>query len=123
MHLSILQSLLCVISGDLHVEVDQQEFNLGENATELDSGTILSFENGTFSIGTVLGNGVRVRMAANGTILTIVTAFSPSYQNFSIGLVGKWNGNIDDDFTLPNGTILPLEMSESEIFHKFGEAC
>ena len=105
------------------MEVDKQEFNPGENATELNSGAILSFENGTFSIGTALENGIRIRKAANGTLLTIVTALSPSYQNSSVGLVGKWNGNIDDDFTLPNGTVLPIDMSESDIFYKFGEEC
>ena len=40
-----------------------------------------------------------------------------------MGLTGKWNGNMDDDFTLPNGTVLPIDMSESDIFYKFGEQC
>ena len=105
------------------MEVDEQEFNPGENATVLISGAVLSFENGTFSIGTPLENGIRVRKAANGTLFTILTALSASYQNSSVGLVGKWNGNIDDDFALPNGTVLPIDMSETDIFHKFGEAC
>ena len=30
---------------------------------------------------------------------------------------------MEDDFTLPNGTALPIDLSESEIFHKFGEQC
>ena len=103
--------------------MNQQEFHPNENATALEGGVILSFVNGTFSIGTPLGNGIRIRRAANGSLLTIVTAFLPSYENTSFGLVGKWNGNVEDDFSLPNGTILPIDMSESEIFHKFGEEC
>ena len=105
------------------MEVNGSQFNPGENGTELDSGITLSLENGTFYIGTPLENGIRVRKAADSTLLTIVTALSASYQNSSVGLMGKWNGDIDDDFTLPNGTVLPIDMSESEIFHKFGEAC
>ena len=109
--------------GNLFVEVNEVEFLPNENAISLDDGVILSLVNGMFSIGTPLGNGIRVRKAANGSLLTIVTAFLPSYENSSFGLVGKWNGNIEDDFTLPNGTVLPIDMSESEIFHKFGEEC
>jgi hypothetical protein len=52
-----------------------------------------------------------------------VTAFLSSYENSSVGLAGKWNGNIEDDFTLPDGTVLPINMNDSEIFHNFGEAC
>ena len=37
--------------------------------------------------------------------------------------MGKWNGDMTDDFTLPNGTVLPIDMSEPDIFHKFGEQC
>ena len=66
---------------------------------------------------------MRINEAANGTFFTFVTAFLKSYENSSLGLAGKWNGIIEDDFTLPNGTVLPIDMSDSEIFHKFGEAC
>ena len=30
---------------------------------------------------------------------------------------------MEDDFTLPDGTVLPINMNDSEIFYKFGEAC
>jgi hypothetical protein len=52
-----------------------------------------------------------------------VAAFLSSYENSSLGLAGKWNGNMDDDFTIPDGTILPINMNDSEIFYQFGEAC
>ena len=66
---------------------------------------------------------MRLKPAANGSFLTILASFSPSYQNSALGLIGKWNGNMEDDFTLPNGTALPIDLSESEIFYKFGEQC
>ena len=91
--------------------------------TELASGALLSFENETLSIVTPLENGIRLRSAANGSFFTILTSFSPSYQNSTLGLIGKWNGDIEDDFTLPNGTVLPIDLSESEIFFQFGEQC
>ena len=98
------------------------DFNPGEEATTRESGITLSL-NGSFEIGTPLGNGVQIKEAANGTFFTFVTAFLSSYQNSSVGLSGKWNGNMDDDFTVPDGTVLPINMNDSEIFYKFGEAC
>jgi hypothetical protein len=105
------------------VEINKTVFSLSENATQLDSGAVLSLSNKTLSIGTPMGTGIQVRKSANDSLLTIVVAFLPSYENSSLGLVGKWNGNMEDDFTLPNGTVLPIDMSESEIFYKFGEEC
>ena len=109
--------------GDLYVEIDQEEYTVQENATLLKSGAILSSFNKTFSISTPLGTVIEVRRAANNSLLTIVTAILPSYENNSLGLTGKWNGNMDDDFTLPNGTVLPIDMSDSDIFYEFGEKC
>jgi hypothetical protein len=110
--------------GDFYVETDQKRFNIqDDNQTILDSGVILSSVNKSFSILTPLGTRLEVRKAANNSLLTIVAALLPSYENNSLGLTGNWNGNVDDDFTLPNGTVLPIDMSESDIFYKFGEEC
>ncbi len=110
-------------TGGLLIRVAGNDFTPGPNATILDSGITLSLENNTFEIGTTLGNGVRIKEAANGTFFTFVAAFLSSYENSSLGLAGKWNGNMDDDFTIPDGTILPINMNDSEIFYQFGEAC
>ena len=91
--------------------------------TILGNNTFVSIANGTLSIVTPLENGIRLSPAANGSFLTILASFSPSYQNSTLGLIGNWNGNVEDDFTLPNGTVLPIDMTESEIFYKFGEEC
>ena len=108
-------------SGDIHLEVNKTEFSIGENGTDFESGVYISLINKTFSIETPLGTTIRVRKAANDSVLSIITGFLPLYENYSMGLMGKWNGNITDDFTLPNGTVLPTDMSESDIFYKFGE--
>ncbi|XP_028416182.1 uncharacterized protein LOC114539806 [Dendronephthya gigantea] len=110
-----------VKTGALHVRVNRERVYLQENSTGFVSGVFLSHSNKTLSISTPLGSGLRIRKAANNTLLTIVAAFLPSYKNSSLGLIGKWNDILEDDFTLPNGTVLPIDMSESEIFHKFGE--
>lgn len=105
------------------VLVNGSSFLVSENSSELESGTVLSILNDTLHIATPLGNGVRINEAANGTFFTFVTSFLFGYKNSSLGLAGKWNDNKEDDFTIPNGTVLPIDMSESEIFHNFGQAC
>ena len=124
MHVLAVQSIFWfMFVGDLYVEIDQEEYTVQDNTTVRESGVILSSFNKTFSISTPMGTGIEVRRVANNSLLTIVTALLPSYKNNSLGLTGKWNDNIDDDFTLPNGTVLPIDMSESDIFYKFGEQC
>ena len=114
--------MLSVSSGGFIVRVNGSEYIPDTEATTLESGITLSY-NGSFEIGTPLGSGVQIKEAANGTFFTFVTAFLSSYENSSFGLSGKWNGNMDDDFTLPDGTVLPINLNDSEIFYKFGEAC
>ncbi|XP_046852402.1 uncharacterized protein LOC124445696 isoform X2 [Xenia sp. Carnegie-2017] len=110
------------VSGGLNLQVNKAEVNLPpQNGSLLDSGISLSYLNNTFEISTPLGNGVRINVAANGTFFTFVVALLQEYKNSSLGLAGKWNDDIEDEFTLPNGTVLPIEASDSQIFYNFGE--
>jgi len=38
-------------------------------------------------------------------------------------LLGTWNDDPDDDFTLPDGTVLPSSSSLRDIHFKFGVKC
>ncbi|XP_071941000.1 uncharacterized protein [Antedon mediterranea] len=53
-------------------------------------------------------------------MLEIVVSTPDRFMNKTIGLLGVWNGNTDDDFTYKNGDILPKDSSEQEIFD-YGE--
>lgn len=39
------------------------------------------------------------------------------------GLLGVFNGDPSDDLTNANGTILPIDSSEEDIFTDFGQTC
>lgn len=39
------------------------------------------------------------------------------------GLLGVFNSNQSDDFTLPNGTIIGINSTEKDIFNDFGQHC
>ena len=46
-----------------------------------------------------------------------------TYQNMTRGLMGNFNGQPDDDFVLPDGTILASNLTERQIFETFGKQC
>ena len=114
-----------MFSGGLLILVNGEEFNrTTSNRTTFSGGiTLANVDAKTLRISTPLGNGVRITEAANGTFLTVITAITDDYKNSSRGLSGYWNDNLDDDFLLPNGTILPANLSDSQIHYDFGEAC
>ena len=43
-------------------------------------------------------------------------------KNLTTGLLGNYDGNPDNDFTMPNGTVLPANITEREIF-AYGKTC
>ena len=56
-------------------------------------------------------------------MLSFVVTPADDYKNTTKGLLGTWNDDPDDDFTLPNGTVLPSSSSLKEIHFKFGVKC
>ena len=38
------------------------------------------------------------------------------------GILGNFNGNISDDFTFPDGRVLPSDASD-QMIHEWGQAC
>ena len=56
-------------------------------------------------------------------ILDITVVAPDSYPDQTMGLAGVMNGNITDDFLMPNGTTLPITSSERTIYFEFGEKC
>ncbi|KAK6180960.1 hypothetical protein SNE40_008919 [Patella caerulea] len=43
------------------------------------------------------------------------------YRTETAGLMGNFNGDDSDDFALPNGTVLPSNLTERQIYHDFGQ--
>jgi len=56
-------------------------------------------------------------------MLSFVVTPADVYKNTTKGLLGTWNDDPDDDFTLPNGSVLPSSLSLKEIHFKFGVKC
>ena len=56
-------------------------------------------------------------------MLSFVVTPADVYKNTTKGLLGTWNDDADDDFTLPDGTVLPSSLSLMEIHFQFGVKC
>lgn len=59
-----------------------------------------------------------------GTRSLIVAISMPEeFQNQTKGLLGNYNGVKEDDFVLPNGTVLSDALSDRQLHQQFGSAC
>ena len=45
------------------------------------------------------------------------------YRNLTKGLLGNFNGVKDDDFVLPDNTILNSDLTDRQIYEDFGPKC
>ncbi|XP_026304217.1 mucin-4 [Piliocolobus tephrosceles] len=58
-----------------------------------------------------------VSVVALSDILHASASLPPEYQNRTEGLLGVWNNSPEDDFRMPNGSIIPPGSSEETLFH------
>ena len=68
-------------------------------------------------------SGTGVQFCVDKGLMTFVVTLSDEYFNKTRGLLGTYNGNPDDDFTLPNGTVLSSNLTSSGIHYGFGLEC
>ena len=72
------------------------------------------------SVQSTFENGISVTVSIVTGLLTYSIAVSSS-QNIS-GMLGNYNGNPNDDFVLPNGTVLPPNSTDRQLY-VFGQSC
>ncbi|XP_044174744.1 uncharacterized protein LOC114975818 isoform X3 [Acropora millepora] len=61
-----------------------------------------------------------VIFCARKEMLSFVVSPGDDYKNRTKGLLGTWNDNTSDDFTLPDGTVLSPSSTDREIHFGFG---
>ena len=64
-----------------------------------------------------------VQFCEKREMLSFVVTLSEDYRNSTRGLLGTWNDDPTDDFTLPNGTVLSPSSTSREIHFDFGVKC
>ncbi|XP_059150257.1 fibrillin-1-like isoform X2 [Physella acuta] len=65
--------------------------------------------------------GVTVKVAVSLKSLEVELDVDQYIRNKTAGLFGNFNGDITDEFVLPNGTMLPANITEQQIFYQFAK--
>ena len=68
-------------------------------------------------------SGTGVEFCEAKGMMSFVVTLSEVYFNNSKGLLGTYNNDPNDDFTLPNGTVLDPSMTSIKIHYDFGLKC
>ncbi|XP_009990998.1 PREDICTED: mucin-4 [Tauraco erythrolophus] len=68
------------------------------------------------SITVVFDGAIAVCVSSLSGILSVVCSLPDRYYNGTKGLLGVWDHDPTDDFQTPNGTIIPVNSSEEEIY-------
>jgi hypothetical protein len=68
---------------------------------------------------------IEIKIQVKSRQLTMSTTISEEYKGQVQGLMGNFDGDPNNDFILPNGTVLQNNMTESgrTIFENFGRHC
>ncbi|NXP51085.1 MUC4 protein, partial [Heliornis fulica] len=69
------------------------------------------------SITAIFDGGIAVSISATSGILNVVCSLPDQYFNSTKGLLGVWDHNPADDFQMLNGTSIPVNSSEEEIYY------
>ncbi|XP_061862007.1 mucin-4-like [Colius striatus] len=70
----------------------------------------------TSSLTAVFDGATAVSISATSKILSVVCSLPDGYHNRTKGLLGTWDHDLTDDFQMPNGTSIPVNSSEEEIY-------
>ncbi|CAM9324750.1 unnamed protein product [Bubo scandiacus] len=68
------------------------------------------------SVTAIFDGAIAVSISATSGILSVVCSLPDQYRNSTKGLLGVWDHDPADDFQMPNGTSIPVNSSEEEIY-------
>ena len=57
------------------------------------------------------------------SFLYVMLQLGPAFVRQTDGLLGYYNNDPSDDFLLPDGSKIPRDSSEKEVYHNFGIKC
>ena len=127
-------------NGSLQVNIDNEAHDIPNNNVVLVTENAESIETLPSDFSSVDSNvisfyymdGELILNAASGGSLTVMTQMmflrttvelTDDFLNETEGLLGFYNNDPDDDFRLPNGSVLSPNLTEEEIYHQFGLSC
>lgn len=66
-------------------------------------------------------SGISLKVTPKIRSLAVSLAVPLTFKGRTRGLLGNYNGDKDDDFVLPDGTVLPSNITERDVFEQFGQ--
>lgn len=114
------------ISGELEVLVagiQQNISTIAEIGTVVPDSNIVLIRDTAGSITALFPSGISVNFASISDALAIAFNGPDRFKNHTRGLLGTWNDDPSDDFTFPDGTVLPADASPQRIHYEFGLKC
>ncbi|XP_059507113.1 uncharacterized protein LOC125457750 isoform X2 [Stegostoma tigrinum] len=112
-----------ILKGNDSIEVlvnnDMVQFvpDTADNQEIFRNGTFFLEKNGNASVTASFGSGISLTVTAQFEMLLAITNLPEKFMNMTRGLLGVWNDNPNDDFTMPNGSVIPKTSKESTIFN------
>ena len=67
------------------------------------------------------GTSLFFRLESGQLGITVIPG--PELVNNTYGLLGTYDNNAQNDFTLPSGVVLPADIGADKIYSTFGAAC
>ncbi|XP_062596320.1 serine-rich adhesin for platelets-like, partial [Saccostrea cucullata] len=99
------------------------QFYASDTYTYYRANSVFITRTGTNRVEILFPSGITFDMSLNLGMLELTTGVPDSLSSTTTnsGLLGNVNGDIKDDLKTPNGTLLPSNSTEKEIYHNFGE--
>ncbi|XP_046329110.2 sushi domain-containing protein 2-like isoform X1 [Haliotis rufescens] len=69
----------------------------------------------------ILKSGVGVQVAAANRLLHVIVNMPPNFKNRTQGLMGTWNGVVEDDFTPRSGNNIDIASSPQIVYQQFAK--
>ena len=115
-----------MLSGGLDILIDQKNYEdydkLTNRSVEVGRNLAVSkSEENCLQVS--FPSAMSVNFCEKKEMLSFVVTPAGVYKNATKGLLGTWNDDPGDDFTLPDGTVLPSSSTLREIHFGFGVKC
>ena len=115
-----------MLSGGFDIFIDQEEYygynNLTNQSVEVGRNLSVSkTEENCLQVS--FPSTMSVNFCEKKEMLSFVVTPADIYKSTTKGLLGTWNDDPDDDFTLPDGTALPSSSTLRKIHFGFGVKC
>ena len=113
------------VAGDVKLFVNKNMYNTSNftTAQSINDTEIKWSAGNKTQLSVIYDSGVGAVIDVFSSQLSIRVMSSSQHTNKTLGLLGVNNNDINDDFTRPDGTILPLNSTQEEIYYQFGKLC